>query len=86
MSLFLTRTWEHALLAKVVKDAAAVTWAEKQCPSDPTLGTGAVGGFEGNACHDWCAGDASYAGNFLVNDRCVLDHFPARHLQDEVSL
>jgi len=37
-----------------------------RCPSDPTLGSGAVGGFEVNACHDWCAGDSSYAGNFLV--------------------
>jgi prepilin-type N-terminal cleavage/methylation domain-containing protein len=27
-----------------------------QCPSDPSLGT----------CIDWCNGDASYAGNFLV--------------------
>jgi prepilin-type N-terminal cleavage/methylation domain-containing protein/prepilin-type processing-associated H-X9-DG protein len=27
-----------------------------QCPSDPSLG----------ACLDWCDGDASYAGNFLV--------------------
>ncbi len=40
-----------------------------RCPSDPTLGSGAVGRFEANACHDWCAGDSSYAGNFLVFGR-----------------
>jgi hypothetical protein len=28
MSLFLTRTWEHALLAKVVKEAAQVAQKE----------------------------------------------------------
>jgi prepilin-type N-terminal cleavage/methylation domain-containing protein len=29
-----------------------------QCPADPTLG--------GSNCLDWCDGDSSYAGNFLV--------------------
>jgi prepilin-type N-terminal cleavage/methylation domain-containing protein len=37
-----------------------------RCPSDPSLGTGAVGAEEDSACYDWCAGDSSYAGNFLV--------------------
>jgi prepilin-type N-terminal cleavage/methylation domain-containing protein len=37
-----------------------------RCPSDPSLGSGAVGVEEDSACYDWCAGDASYAGNFLA--------------------
>jgi prepilin-type N-terminal cleavage/methylation domain-containing protein len=37
-----------------------------RCPSDPTLGSGSVGVEEDSACYDWCAGDASYGGNFLV--------------------
>jgi len=49
-----------------------------RCPSDPTLGSGAVGGFEANACHDWCAGDGSYAGNYLVFGRFSYD--PKTHL------
>src|SRR5207245_30687 len=44
-----------------------------RCPSDPTLGSGAVGGFEVNACQDWCAGDSSYAGNFLVFGKFSYD-------------
>jgi prepilin-type N-terminal cleavage/methylation domain-containing protein/prepilin-type processing-associated H-X9-DG protein len=49
-----------------------------RCPSDPTLGSGAVGGFQANACHDWCAGDASYAGNYLVFGR--FSYNPNTHL------
>ena len=37
-----------------------------RCPSDPTLGSGSVGVEEDAACYDWCAGDASYGGNYLV--------------------
>jgi prepilin-type N-terminal cleavage/methylation domain-containing protein len=37
-----------------------------RCPSDPSLGSGAVGVFEETRCLDWCAGDASYAINFLA--------------------
>jgi hypothetical protein len=37
-----------------------------RCPSDPSLGSGAVGVEEDSNCRDWCAGDASYAGNFLA--------------------
>jgi prepilin-type N-terminal cleavage/methylation domain-containing protein len=37
-----------------------------RCPSDPSLGSGTVGVLEVNACGDWCAGDASYAANFLA--------------------
>jgi prepilin-type N-terminal cleavage/methylation domain-containing protein len=44
-----------------------------RCPSDPSLGSGTVGGFEGSACYDWCAGDASYAGNFLVFGKFSYD-------------
>jgi prepilin-type processing-associated H-X9-DG protein len=44
-----------------------------RCPSDPTLGSGAVGPLEINTCQDWCAGDASYAGNFLVFGKFSYD-------------
>jgi prepilin-type processing-associated H-X9-DG protein len=44
-----------------------------RCPSDPTLGNGAAGTFEENACLDWCAGDSSYAGNFLVFGKFSYD-------------
>jgi hypothetical protein len=37
-----------------------------RCPSDPSLGSGVTRVFEETTCWDWCAGDASYAGNFLV--------------------
>jgi prepilin-type N-terminal cleavage/methylation domain-containing protein len=37
-----------------------------RCPSDPSLGNGATGAFEPSTCWDWCAGDASYAVNFLA--------------------
>jgi prepilin-type N-terminal cleavage/methylation domain-containing protein len=37
-----------------------------RCPSDPSLGSGASGVEEDSHCYDWCAGDASYAGNFLA--------------------
>jgi prepilin-type N-terminal cleavage/methylation domain-containing protein len=40
-----------------------------RCPSDPSLGSGATRVLEATACMDWCAGDASYAGNFLVFGR-----------------
>jgi prepilin-type N-terminal cleavage/methylation domain-containing protein len=52
-----------------------------RCPSDPSLGNGAVGVLDLKHCVDWCAGDASYAGNFLVfgrfrYDQYGLPHFP----------
>jgi prepilin-type N-terminal cleavage/methylation domain-containing protein len=62
-----------------------------RCPSDPTLGTGGIGGFETNACHDWCAGDASYAGNFLVfgrfsyDPKTLLPIFAAPTLRDHLG-
>jgi prepilin-type N-terminal cleavage/methylation domain-containing protein len=37
-----------------------------RCPSDPSLGSGVTRVLEETTCWDWCAGDASYAGNFLV--------------------
>jgi prepilin-type N-terminal cleavage/methylation domain-containing protein len=44
-----------------------------RCPSDPSLGSGAVGVEQDNACIDWCAGDASYAGNYLVFGKFSYD-------------
>jgi prepilin-type N-terminal cleavage/methylation domain-containing protein len=37
-----------------------------RCPSDPSLGSGVTRVFQETTCWDWCAGDASYAGNLLV--------------------
>jgi prepilin-type N-terminal cleavage/methylation domain-containing protein len=37
-----------------------------RCPSDPSLGSGVTRVFEETTCWDWCAGDASYAGNYMV--------------------
>jgi prepilin-type N-terminal cleavage/methylation domain-containing protein len=44
-----------------------------RCPSDPSLGSGAAGIEQDNACYDWCAGDASYAGNYLVFGKFSYD-------------
>jgi prepilin-type N-terminal cleavage/methylation domain-containing protein len=44
-----------------------------RCPSDPSLGSGAVGVEEDNNCYDWCAGDASYGANFLVFGKFSYD-------------
>jgi hypothetical protein len=60
-------TWES-----VNESSTPYTWIRGtlipvyRCPSDPTLGSGAVGVEEDNACYDWCAGDASYGANFLA--------------------
>src|SRR5438876_2507397 len=44
-----------------------------RCPSDPSLGTG-VADIDGDStCYDWCAGDASYGGNFLVFGKFSYD-------------
>jgi prepilin-type N-terminal cleavage/methylation domain-containing protein/prepilin-type processing-associated H-X9-DG protein len=45
-----------------------------RCPSDPSLGTGISGVEDDSTCYDWCAGDASYAGNFLVFGRFSYDN------------
>jgi prepilin-type N-terminal cleavage/methylation domain-containing protein len=37
-----------------------------RCPSDPSLGSGVPGAEDFTTCVDWCAGDISYAGNYLV--------------------
>lgn len=44
-----------------------------RCPSDPTLGSGISGAYEERKCYDWCAGDSSYAGNFLVFGKFTYD-------------
>src|SRR5262249_21421955 len=45
-----------------------------QCPSDPTIGRGASPSETGNQyCLDWCNGDASYAGNYLVFGKWAVD-------------
>jgi prepilin-type N-terminal cleavage/methylation domain-containing protein/prepilin-type processing-associated H-X9-DG protein len=59
--------------------ATPITWVRDtlipvyRCPSDPTLGSGSVGGLDVNTCYDWCAGDSSYAGNFLVFGKFSYD-------------
>jgi len=44
-----------------------------RCPSDPSLGNGASGIEEDSKCYDWCAGDSSYGGNFLVFGKFSYD-------------
>jgi hypothetical protein len=44
-----------------------------RCPSDPSLGSGVPGIEEDAKCYDWCAGDASYSGNFLVFGKFTYD-------------
>jgi hypothetical protein len=44
-----------------------------RCPSDPSLGSGASGIEEDQKCYDWCAGDSSYGGNFLVFGKFSYD-------------
>jgi prepilin-type N-terminal cleavage/methylation domain-containing protein len=44
-----------------------------RCPSDPSLGSGVSGIEEDAKCYDWCAGDSSYAGNFLVFGKFTYD-------------
>ena len=45
-----------------------------QCPSDPSIGRGASPQETSNRyCLDWCNGDASYAGNFLVFGKFSYD-------------
>jgi prepilin-type N-terminal cleavage/methylation domain-containing protein len=47
-----------------------------RCPSDASLGDGSVGVEEDTHCIDWCAGDASYAGNFLVFSKFTYQFDP----------
>ena len=68
-------TWES-----VNESTTPYTWIRGtlipvyRCPSDPTLGSGVVGVEQDNACYDWCAGDASYGGNFLVFGKHSYDN------------
>ena len=55
---------------KPVKDTAAVTWAEKQCPSDPTLD---LSSFDGDEVHIYLAGTcAGCPGSSLTTEAIIL--------------
>src|SRR2546426_1101716 len=46
-----------------------------QCPSDPSIGRGASPKETANPyCKDWCNGDSSYAGNYLVFGKFSYDN------------
>jgi len=69
---FVWPTWDSVN----VSDYTFLRWTlipTYRCPSDPTLGTGATGIFDNQRCYDWCAGDASYAANYLAFGKFKYD-------------